>query len=234
MEDNSFLGHLEELRKVILRSLAVVAALFPFSWWAAGRLIPFLTASLLPQGFATLHYFSPMEAFIAELKMGAIISFALAFPYVAWQFWQFVAPALYKNEKKVLGKAVIFSSLLFIAGAAFVYFAILPILMRFAFSFASPHLRPVFGLANFLSLAGGLMLAGGLVFQLPLATVILDRFGLVDRDKLKKARPYVVVILLILAALATPPDVVSQLLLFAPAYALFELGVLFTRPAPKE
>ena len=78
------------------------------------------------------------------------------------------------------------------------------------------------------------MLAGGLVFQLPLATVILDRFGLVDRDKLKKARPYVVVILLILAALATPPDVVSQLLLFAPAYALFELGVLFTRPAPKE
>jgi len=170
-----------------------------------------------------------MEAFIAELKMGVIISFALAFPYVAWQFWTFVAPALYRKEKKVLGKAVVFSSLLFVAGAAFIFYVILPILMRFAFSFASPNLQPTFGLANFLGLAGGLMLAGGLIFQLPLVIIVLNRLGVVEKSKLKYARPYVIVILLILAAIATPPDVVSQLLLFFPAYALFELGLLFTR-----
>ena len=229
MEENSFLGHLEALRKVLLRSLLAVAVLFPVCWFLAGKLIPVFTNLLLPPEQATLHYFSPMEAFIAELKMGAIISFALAFPYIAWQFWTFVAPALYKKEKKVLGKAVVFSSLLFIAGAAFIFYVILPILMRFAFSFASPNLQPTFGLANFLGLAGGLMLAGGLFFQLPLVVIVLNRFGIIDRAKMKKARPYVIVVLLILAALATPPDIVSQLLLFLPAYALFELGLLFTR-----
>lgn len=234
MEENSFLWHLEALRRVILRSLAAVAVLFPLCWWAADRLIPFLTNILLPPSQATLHYFSPMEAFITEMKIGAILSFALAFPYIAWQFWTFIAPALYKKEKMILSKAVVFSSLLFIAGAVFVFYVILPILMRFAFSFANEHLHPTFGLANFLSLVSGLMLAGGLVFQLPLVMIVLNRFGLVTREKLKKARRYVVVILLIVAAVATPPDVLSQILLFLPAYALFELGLLFTRSAPKE
>ena len=137
MEENTFLAHLEALRKVILRSLIAVAVLFPVCWYLSGRLIPVFTSLLLPPEQATLHYFSPMEAFIAELKMAAILAFALAFPYVAWQFWTFITPALYKKEKKVLGKAVVFSSLLFIAGALFIFYVILPILMRFAFSFAS-------------------------------------------------------------------------------------------------
>lgn len=228
MEENTFLGHLEALRKVILRSLIAVAVLFPVCWYLSGRLIPVFTNLLLSPGQATLHYFSPMEAFIAELKMGAIIAFALSFPYVAWQFWTFITPALYRKEKKVLGKAVVFSSLLFIAGALFIFYVILPILMRFAFSFANANLQPTFGLANFLGLAGGLMLAGGLIFQLPLVIIVLNRLGVVEKDKLKHARPYVIVILLIVAAIATPPDVISQLLLFLPAYALFELGLLFT------
>jgi Sec-independent protein secretion pathway component TatC len=149
--------------------------------------------------------------------------------YAQWAPNEKVAAEVAIGAALAGGKAVIFSSLLFIAGALFIFYVILPILMRFAFSFANANLQPTFGLANFLGLAGGLMLAGGLIFQLPLVIIVLNRLGVVEKDKLKRARPYVIVILLIVAAIATPPDVISQLLLFFPAYALFELGLLFTR-----
>lgn len=231
MENESFLGHLEALRGVLLRSLTALAIAFPLGYWLGSQLIPLLTKFCLPEGQAALHYFTPMEAFIAELKLGAIIAFILIFPYVAWQFWKFVSPALYQNEKQKIIKAALFSSLLFLAGAAFAGFLLLPLLMRFAFSFQGPALRPLFGLAGFLGLAGGLLLAGGLIFQLPIVVFTLVALGIIKYETLKKGRPYAVIILLVLAAVATPPDVVSQLLLFVPAYALFELGLFLSARA---
>lgn len=226
MQEGSFLDHLEALRQVLLRCAAALALAFPLGWFLAARLLPGFIALTLPESLPSLHYFSPMEAFLTELKAGLVLSFALSFPYVAWQFWGFLSPALYRRERRALSLAVLASALLFVAGAAFVLLAILPVIMRFSASFASPALTPVIGLAHFVGLAGGLMLAGGLLFQLPLVVMLLARFGILRPETLKRSRPYAVVALLVLAALFTPPDVVSQVLLFLPSYALFELGLL--------
>ena len=229
---NTLIAHLEALRRALLRILAVTLALFPLAYWASPYAIEALRSWCLPRG-GELYYFSPMEAFWVQLKLSFVLSLALAYPWNALQLWKFILPALYPKERRALGGWILLSSVLFFCGGAFCVGAILPLLMSFSASFATPALRPLIGLEGFLDLAGWLTLAFALTFQTPIAVYLAVRMGLVSSATLARKRPYVVVAILVAAALLTPPDVVSQLLLAAPTWLLFEAGLLMARRAEK-
>lgn len=223
--EQTFIQHLEALRSMLIHSVAAVAVLTPAGFYLAPKFIDFLIKNSLPQGIAKLHYFSPMEVFVIQLKAGLVIAFVLAFPYVVLQVRKFILPALYEHERKFLGLLVVLATGLFVFGAAFCVFVIMPLIMNFSAAFATSQLEATLGLSSFINLSAGLMLAFGLMFQIPLAVLIGIKFGLVSVDMLKKARPYIIVGILILAAIFTPPDIVSQLMLGVPTWLLFEAGV---------
>lgn len=225
---NTLVSHLEELRKALLKCVAATGLLYPLGYWATAWVIDALVRRCFPAGME-LHYFSPMEVFWVRLKLALILSLAAAYPWNMLQLWNFILPALYPRERRAFGRWILLSSALFFAGGAFCVGAILPMLMRFSAGFATPELRPMIGLANFIDLAGWLVLAFGAMFQSPLAVLIAVRFGAVSVETLAAKRPYVVTVILVLSALLTPPDVLSQLLLALPTYLLFELGLLLAR-----
>lgn len=160
-----------------------------------------------------------------QLKLALILALALACPWNMLQLWRFLLPGLYDGERRVLGWWIVFSSVLFFGGVAFCTGVILPMLMNFSGGFATPELQPILGLANFLNLAGWLMLAFGVMFQAPIAVLLAVRFGVISVESLKRKRPYVMTAILILAAILTPPDIVSQVALAIPTWLLFELGL---------
>ena len=133
------------------------------------------------------------------------------------------------KEKKFVKTAVFCSTFLFVLGAAMCIGFVLPLIMKFSMSFATEQIKPILGISNFVVLSGWLILAFGLMFQFPIAIYFLVRFDIVSLESLKNKRPYIVVILLVIAAILTPPDVVSQILLFIPTYLLFELGLFFAK-----
>ena len=223
------LSHLEALRAALLRSLAGVALLFPAGYALAPAAVRALVRLCLPPEAGPLHYFGPMEAFWTQLRIAGALAIALAFPWCAWQLWRFLLPALRPAERAAARRAAAASTLLFVAGAAFCLFAILPLVMRFGAGFASEGLRPVIGLGAFAGLCGWMLLAFGLMFQAPLAAFALVRLGLVPAAALARARPYAIVAILAASAVLTPPDVASQVLLALPTWLLFELGLLLAR-----
>ena len=186
------------------------------------------------QGEFTLHYFSPLEVFLLQLKISALLDVVLFSPYIAWNFWQFVLPALYEKEKRFIRSIVLLTSVLFIAGVAFCLMVCYPLIVQFGMSFANESLQPVFGISNLISLAIWLSLAFGCMFQFPLVTYALIRGGIVSYETVCDKRPYVVVGILVVAALLTPPDIVSQIILGAPTYLLFEAGLLAARRFKKK
>ena len=227
MDDNqSFIYHLEALRSTLLHSVFAVLLLSPFGFYFAPKFIDWLVAVSLPDTMAKLHYFSPMEVFIIQLKAGIVLAIIFASPVIAYEIRKFILPALYENERRFLGWFMSLFVLLFISGCAFCIFLILPLVMNFSVGFMSERLEPTIGLANFVNLASGLILAFGIMFQFPLAVLAGVKFGLVSVDTLKNLRPYIIVGILVLAAIFTPPDVVSQLMLGVPTWLLFEAGLL--------
>ncbi len=232
-DHNSLIAHLQDLRTALLRCLLAVALLFPLGYLAAPHCISFLVVWSFPDNLPALHYFSPLEVFLVQLKMALILALAAAYPWNLRQLWQFLLPALYEQERRCLRTWLLLASLLFFAGIAFCVFTVLPLLMNFAASFASPQVQPLLGLQNFLQLAGWLMLAFGVMFQTPVLVVLLVRFGLITAETLRRQRPVVMTVILILAAILTPPDVVSQLMLAIPSWLLFELGLMLAKPPKK-
>lgn len=224
-ENETLISHLEALRKCLLRIFAAVALLFPVCFYLSPFVIERLVRWCCPPEIGPLHYFTPLEVFFVQLKLALILALAAAYPWNVLQIWNFLLPALYRKERRALGLWIFMSSALFFGGIAFCAGLILPMLMRFSGSFASPGLQPVLGLAGFLGLAGWLMLAFGIMFQAPTVVLILVRLGLISVDSLRKKRPYVMVAILVIAAVLTPPDVVSQILLAVPTWLLFELGL---------
>ena len=225
LENETLISHLEALRKCLLRIFAAVALLFPVCFYLAPYVIEQLVRWCCPPEMGPLHYFTPLEVFFVQLKLALILALAAAYPWNVRQMWTFLLPALYRKERKALGWWIFTSSALFFGGIVFCAGLILPMIMRFSASFASSELQPILGLAGFLGLAGWLMLAFGIMFQSPIVVLILVRMGLISVDSLRKKRPYVVVAILVIAAVLTPPDVVSQILLAVPTWLLFELGL---------
>ena len=170
-----------------------------------------------------------MEVFIIQIKLALLISIMIAFPYIIKQVWNFILPALYDNEKKFIKKSIILSTLLFISGTIFCLFIILPLVIKFGMSFAGDNIQAVFGISNIINLALWLSFAFGMMFQVPLISNMLIKWDIVSYDSISSKRPYVVVGLLMISALLTPPDIISQILLFTPTYLLFELGLTFSK-----
>jgi len=217
------------LRRALLRSLVALAVGIVPLFLVSPYILDWFCTQITLQGGITLHYFSPMEVFLLQLKIAALLDCVLFSPYIAWNAWQFVLPALYEKEKRFIRSVVFLTSLLFIAGVAFCLVVCFPLIVEFGMSFAGSQLLPVFGVSNLVSLALWLSLAFGCMFQFPLVTYALIRGGIVSYETVCNKRPYVVVAILLVAALLTPPDIVSQLMLGCPTYLLFEAGLLFAR-----
>lgn len=229
MISESLLSHIESLRKTLLRIIVAILIAFPLAFYANDYLLQKLITWCVADSATKMYYFTPMEAFFAAIKFSFFLSLLLTFPYNLWQIWRFLAPALYNHERKVIVKWISIGTILFIAGGAFSVGVILPFVMKFSYSFSSATLEPMLGINSFISLVMSIVLGFGVMFQFPLVVILLIRSSLISLETFKKSRPIIVVLILILSALLTPPDVVSQLLLGIPTYLLFEIA-LFVAP----
>jgi sec-independent protein translocase protein TatC len=171
--------------------------------------------------------------FMVPLKVTLFTSFVIALPYVLWQAWAFVAPGLYQHEKRLAAPLIASSVLMFLLGMAYCYFIVFGFVFKFIAGFAPASVNVAPDIEAYFSFVLGMFLAFGLAFEMPIVVVLLARFGIATVDQLKKVRPYVIVGSFIVAAIFTPPDVLSQLLLAVPLCVLYEIGILLARFAGK-
>lgn len=227
----SFLEHLVELRSRLLKSclavLVVLIVLLPFSRRLYALLAAPLTA-VLPEG-SSMIAIDVASPFLTPFKLALLLSLILAIPFVLYQLWAFVAPALYREEKRLARPLLYSSVLLFYAGCAFAYFAVFPLVFGFFTSVAPAGVTVMTDISKYLDFVMTLFLAFGITFEVPIATIILVATGVTTIDQLGKMRPYIVVGAFALGMLLTPPDIISQTLLALPMWLLFELGILLAR-----
>jgi sec-independent protein translocase protein TatC len=231
--EQPFVTHLIELRDRIIKAFIAVAvagvvlALYP----GPAALYDILAQPLvahLPEG-AHLIATSVISPFLVPLKILLMAAFLIALPVVLYQVWMFVAPGLYSHEKKLILPLVISSTVLFLIGVAFCYFFVFGQVFKFIQSFAPKSITAAPDIEAYLSFVLTMFLAFGMAFEVPIVVVVLARLGMVSIDKLKEFRPYFVVLAFVIAAVVTPPDVVSQLALAIPMCLLYELGILAAR-----
>ncbi len=227
--EQPFVQHLMELRDRLVKAIIAiaVAAAFLFFFPGPGPLYDFLAAPLvahLPKG-ATLIATSVISPFMVPLKILLMSAFLLALPFVLWQIWAFVAPGLYSHEKKLVLPLVISSTLLFFVGVAFCYYLVFGQVFAFIQSFAPKSITAAPDIEAYLSFVLSMFLAFGIAFEVPIAVVVLARMGIVSVQKLREFRGYFIVLAFVVAAVVTPPDVVSQLSLAVPMCLLYEVGI---------
>jgi sec-independent protein translocase protein TatC len=225
----TFLEHLQELRQRILVIVAAVGISFVLLYAFFDRkLVEFfmLPMSKAIAGKGKFQFTSPAEGFIFDLKISFIAALFVSAPLIFYELWKFVAPALYRNEKKLLLPFILFSTILFAGGAAFGYFIVFPYAFQFfaTFSYSGVEVNPK--LSDYFTFATRMLLAFGLVFEFPLVAVFAARIGLIDAGFLNRNRKYALVLIFTAAAVLTPgPDVISQLLLAFPLWFLYELSL---------
>jgi sec-independent protein translocase protein TatC len=227
--EQPFVSHLVELRDRLIRALIAVGIAFGVLclWPGPAGLYDLLAAPLvatLPKG-ATLIATNVISPFIVPLKITLMAAFLLALPVVLYQAWSFVAPGLYSHEKKLVLPLVISSTLLFFIGVAFCYFFVFGQVFKFIQGFAPKSITAAPDIEAYLGFVLTMFIAFGAAFEVPIVVVVLARIGLVSLEKLKAFRGYFIVLAFIIAAVITPPDVVSQLALAIPMCLLYEVGI---------
>jgi sec-independent protein translocase protein TatC len=229
------IDHLLELRRRLLMSFAALAVAFGICLYFARPIFAFLVQPLLKAGQGKLIYTQIFEAFFVEIKVAFFAAMMLAFPIIANQVWQFVAPGLYRNEKRALLPFLFATPVLFLAGASLAYYVAIPVALHFLLGFqgnlggVQQEALPAVG--NYLSFVMQFLFGFGLSFLLPILLMLLERAGVVTRRQLVGARRYAIVAAFAVAAVLTPPDVGSQLLLAIPLVLLYEIalvGIWFT------
>lgn len=227
--EQPFVSHLVELRDRLIRALIAVGVVFGVLCFypGPGGLYDMLAAPLvstLPAG-ATLIATNVISPFVVPLKITLMAAFLIALPVVLWQVWAFVAPGLYSHEKKLVLPLVVSSTLLFFIGVAFCYFFVFGQVFKFIQSFAPKSITAAPDIEAYLSFVLTMFIAFGAAFEVPIVVIVLARMGLVSIEKLKSFRGYFIVLAFIIAAVITPPDVVSQLALAVPMCLLYEAGI---------
>ena len=226
-----FTTHLEELRSRLIKCFIAVGVGFVGSYFLKEQIFYILVAPLhkVMRTGDTLIYTNLPEAFFTFLKTAFLSGLMLASPIILYQFWMFVAPGLYDREKRLLLPIVFLSTFFFVGGALFGYFVVFPYGFQFFLSFATDIIRPMPSMKEYLGFASKLLLAFGIVFELPLVLTFLARLGIVSVDFLKKNRKYAILIFFVGAALITPPDVVTQIMMALPLMLLYEISIIGAR-----
>jgi sec-independent protein translocase protein TatC len=230
-QQETFMSHLIELRDRLLRSIiAVVVLTLVLVPWAkeiyAALAKPLLAA--LPQG-ATMIATDVTGTFLVPLKVTLMAAFLVALPYVLFQMWAFVAPGLYQHEKRLAMPVIVSSFVFFLFGMSFAYFVVFPVAFGFFASYTPAGVQMMTDIDKYLSFVLTMFIAFGVTFETPVIVVVLVRLGIVPLEKLKAARPYVIVGAFVVGAIFTPPDVISQLLLAIPLWLLYEVGLFLGR-----
>jgi len=241
------LSHLTELRNRLIWCMAALGVATIACFFIAKPIYnllvePFFSESCRPD--LEMIYTAPLEVFFVYLKLSLFGGLFVSFPVLAWQLYAFVAPGLYKNERYAFLPFLIAAPILFIIGALFVYFGMLPLIARFALSFEQlggegvTAIVPQIKVSEYLSLVMALMIAFGLSFQLPVILSLLGKVGIIGAETLRKGRKYALVGILAASAFFTPPDMISQIMLTVPVYGLYEASIwivaMFERKAQEE
>jgi sec-independent protein translocase protein TatC len=233
MKNMTMMQHFSELRRRILWSLGFFAIAFVIGWYVAPITQVFLTLPLLnvwPGG--VLLYTGLTDGLMIRLSMAGLVALIAIIPVLLWHFWAFVGPGLKQTEKKVILPILIMSPILFLCGAGFAFYFLLPLMFKFFVDLNQVTDAPnviMPAVRDYLHFAIGMLKVFGVAFQLPLVLVLLNRIGLLKKAQVLRMRRYAIVIIVIVAAVLTPPDVVSQLLLAVPMWLLFEFSILFMR-----
>jgi len=229
-DSESFISHLIELRDRLLKAMVALLVVFGVLFYWARDIYSFLAKPLLAELPAGSHMIAVEVAapFFVPIKVTMFVSLVIALPFVLYQIWAFIAPGLYSHEKKFAIPLVATSTVLFLIGMAFAYFIVFPVVFHFVATFTPEGVEMNTDIQKYFDFVLALFLAFGLAFETPIAVVILTKMGIVSLKKLKESRPYVIVGAFVIAAIFTPPDVVSQLLLAFPIWLLFELGLLIS------
>jgi len=225
----TLVGHLEEVRGRIIKSVISVIICSIILYNYIDNLLPIL---IKPVG--KLVFIAPQEAFITNVKITLLGGLFLSSPFILYQIWRFISVGLRKNERKYALIFGLLSFIFFILGCVFGYFIIVPIGMNFLLGFSSDFITPMITISKYISFLGALTFAFGLVFQLPLVILFLTKIGVVTPKFLSGRRREMLVIIFILAAVLTPPDVITQVLMALPLILLFELGIFFSKLAYKK
>jgi sec-independent protein translocase protein TatC len=232
-DTESFISHLVELRQRLVRAVVAIGVFFValFLFPGSGYIYDLLAAPLmqaLPEGSRMIAT-GVITPFMVPVKVTALVAFMFALPFVLYQAWAFVAPGLYEHEKKLALPLVFASTVLFLLGVAFCYFFVFGKVFAFINDFAPKSITPAPDIEAYFGFVMTMFLAFGVTFEIPIVVLVLVKTGLVSIEKLKEARPYVVVGAFVVAAVVTPPDVLSQFMLAVPMCILYEAGLFCSR-----
>jgi sec-independent protein translocase protein TatC len=231
LAEGSLISHLLELRDRLMRAMIAIAVLFVPCAFFSKQLFTLIALPLLqkmPEGTSMIAT-NVVAPVLAPLKLALFVALFAAMPYVLYQAWAFVAPGLYKREKRFAVPLVVSSILLFYAGVAFAYFVVFPLMFAFLTTTAPEGVQVMTDMSNYLDFVVLLFFAFGVAFEIPVATVLLAATGLVSVATMAKNRGYVVLGIFVVAAFLTPPDAISQSFMAVPMYLLYEIGIVLSR-----
>lgn len=218
LREMSFWDHLGELRSVLFSSVLILLGLSIVAWFFSGPIIEWLVADVPVEH---LNFLAPSEAFMTRMKLSFILGGLAAFPYVGYRVWRFVSPGLFRRERKRILPVAAASAALFYTGVAFSYFFVVPVIIQFMLGYATERIQPMISVGAYFTTISRLCLAFGLVFQLPIVILLLSILGIVSPWLFLRQWRYAVVIIFVAAAIFTPPDPVSQVLMAVPLVVLY-------------
>ncbi len=230
MIKDSLSNHLIELRSRLLKVFALFAILSIAGIPFASEIYLFIASpliDLLPNG-STMIATEVASPFMAPIKLVLYVALLLSMPWLFYQTWMFVSPGLYKEEKKVTAPLMLSTIILFFSGVCFAFFVVCPIIFKFFIGMAPANIQVMTDINQYLSFVFKLLFAFGIAFEIPIATVIIIKSGIATKESLIRARPYLIILFLVIGMLLTPPDIFSQLFLAVPMWLLFEIGILFS------
>ena len=229
----TLMQHFSELRRRLLWTMLVFVFSFGLGWMLSPYVELFLTRPLMNVwNDAALLYTGLSDGLMIQFSLATLVAMIITIPVLMWHIWAYVAPGLHKNEKQFLLPIFLLSPILFFVGAAFAFYILFPIVFKFFIDISNSETLPIVlfpSIKGYLAFAIGLLKVFGVAFQLPLVLVLLNRAGVLSKETAQRSRKYVIVMIFVMAAVLTPPDIVSQVLLAVPMWLLFEISLFFMK-----